>query len=631
MVFTQMSCRLLAAFLPVSLATLSPLALAIEDTTTDPVIVTATRTAQTANESLSTVRVLTREEIIQRQAKSLPDLLRGEAGMHFVNNGGRGKNTSLFIRGTESDHILVLIDGVKVGSATSGNTPFQDIPIEQIERIEIVRGPRSSLYGSEAIGGVIQIFTRRGEGGVTPSLSVTAGSYDTFEGSAGVSGSVDGFFYNFSVSGVTTNGFNACHPEAATAFGGCYADEPDNDGYENLSSSLRIGYQFDGGSELSLNSLGSQNESDFDGNSQNQSETLQRLLGIQSSIVITDIWLLNMNVGRSLDESDNFLNGEFKSSFDTRRDTATIQNDFMLFDRDTFSLGVDYLHDKIDTYGDQNFDSVIDETDQFEDLSRENYGAYAQYLMSMDGYDIELSIRHDDNGQFGSHWTGGIGYGMEITDSVRFIATYGTAYKAPSFNELYYPGYGNSELAPEESETIEIGLRGAYPETQWAVTYFNTHVDELISYDSTTFLPGNIDKAKINGVEIVVDHRFLQHWQLGVDLTIQDPRNDSAGANQGKLLTRRPERSARMDLDYHTEVWSVGATLVSVGRSYDDLGNSRKVDGYETLDVRAQIELVDSWLLQGRVENVFDVEYETASYFNQPGLGFYLTLRYAPE
>jgi vitamin B12 transporter len=144
------------------------------------VVVTATRTAQSADATLASVTVITREDIERRQAQSLADVLRGTAGLTFSNSGGAGKATAVYLRGSNADHVLVLVDGIKVGSATTGTASFQDIPVAQIERIEIVRGPRASLYGSEAIGGVIQIFTRRGGGAPTPSFAAKAGSYGTY-------------------------------------------------------------------------------------------------------------------------------------------------------------------------------------------------------------------------------------------------------------------------------------------------------------------------------------------------------------------------------------------------------------------------------------------------------------------
>src|SRR5688572_25040493 len=209
----------------------------------DTIVVTGTRTAITVDDSLAAVEVIDREQIERSQARSLPELLRGRAGISLVNQGGLGKLTTLFMRGAESDHTLFLIDGVRVGSATSGLTALQDLPVELIERIEIVRGPRSSLYGSEAIGGVIQVFTRRNRDGVTPHLKLGGGSNGLREANGGIDiGFARGWFgvdYNHQSS----DGIHACSGAGFPVFAGCFMDnpDPDRDGYENNAISLRAG------------------------------------------------------------------------------------------------------------------------------------------------------------------------------------------------------------------------------------------------------------------------------------------------------------------------------------------------------------------------------------------------------
>ncbi len=246
------------------------------DDTVAPIIVTATRTAQTADQTLASVTVITRAEIEQQQAQSVEDVLRGVPGLSLANSGGPGKATSVFLRGTNSDHVLVLIDGVKVGSATLGTTAFEELPIDQIDRIEIVRGPRSSLYGSEAIGGVIQIFTRKGGGPTTPYFSVGAGSYRTYNASAGVSGGGTRGWYNFSANDDHTAGINACKGSLTA---GCFAIEPDKDGYRNASGTVRAGYRFDNGTEVDFHALRAQGSTAFDGSFVNAAQFAQQVVG----------------------------------------------------------------------------------------------------------------------------------------------------------------------------------------------------------------------------------------------------------------------------------------------------------------------------------------------------------------
>lgn len=245
----------------------------------EPIIVTATRTARTVDETLASVTVITREEIERRQVQSAQEVLRGVPGLGIANTGGLGKTTSVFLRGTESDHVLVLIDGIRVGSATLGTTQFQLIPIDQIERIEIVRGPRASLYGSEAIGGVIQIFTRKGGGALRPQFRAGGGSHATYQLAGGISGGDHGWF-NLGASRIDTSGFNACSSTPAQRRG-CFTFEPDDDGYTNNAGSARLGYRFENGLELDARLLHAEGNNEFDGRSVNEEGYVQQAVSGQ--------------------------------------------------------------------------------------------------------------------------------------------------------------------------------------------------------------------------------------------------------------------------------------------------------------------------------------------------------------
>ena len=272
----------------------------------DAVVVTATRTAQTVDDSLASVSVITRADIERLQAQSLYDLLRGTAGISVANNGGAGKYTALFMRGTESDHVLVLIDGVKVGSATTGSTAFQDIPLTQIERIEIVRGPRSSLYGSEAIGGVIQIFTRRGQGEVKPSFSFSAGNYGTYNTQVGIAGGDKTNWFSANLSNLITKGFNACKGSLSS---GCFTVEPDKDDYHNIAASLRGGFRFGNSGTAELSALRSEGDTSYDGDSlfsTNESSSVQQVLGGKVSFAAAPVWQMSLAAGQSRDMTDSF-------------------------------------------------------------------------------------------------------------------------------------------------------------------------------------------------------------------------------------------------------------------------------------------------------------------------------------
>lgn len=597
-----------------------------------PIIVTATRTAQTVDASLASVTVISRKDIERQQARSVEDLLRGVPGINIANNGGPGKNTSVFMRGTESDHVLVLIDGIKAGSATSGTTAFENIPIEQIERIEIVRGPRSSLYGSEAIGGVIQIFTRKGEGaGIKPSFSFGGGSYGTLNGSIGLSGRSRQGWFNMAVSGIGTSGFNACTGSSGV---GCFTKEPDTDrdGYQNIAGSARAGYRFQNGLEIDANFLQSDGKAEFDESKFdetpvsrfNKTKIVQQVFGGAVRYSPFDIWQINLIGGHSREDSKNFIDGVPSSpfsKFNTQRNTISLLNNLSFGKKQLLTIGTDYQHDHVNS------------TDAFVVTSRSNWGVFAQHQATIAAHNLQLSLRHDDNQQFGSRVTGGAGWGYAITDRVRLMASFGSAFKAPTFNELYYPGFGNANLRPEESRSFEFGARGSAGWGNWSLNVYETRIDDLIATafnaNTNSFAPSNIDQARIRGLEAVLSTQ-IKGWQLNGNLTFLDPENRSSGPDKGNILPRRAEQSFRLDIDRQFGRYRVGAMFLAEGERFDDSANTRKLDSYVKFDLRTEYILSERWRLQGRIENLFNEHYETAAFFNQPGRNFFATLRYQP-
>ncbi|MGX5218778.1 TonB-dependent vitamin B12 receptor [Pseudomonas segetis] len=579
-------------------------------------VVTATRTAQTAEQSLSAITVFDRADIEQSQVNSVPELLRKVPGVSLANNGGPGKSTSLFMRGTESDHVLVMIDGVKIGSVSSGGAALQDLPLELIERIEVVRGPRSSLYGSEAIGGVIQIFTRKGRsGGAKPFFSAGYGTHDSYTGSAGVSGGDDKAWYSLGVSSSDTDGINV---KSANVSG----YESDDDGYRNLSGSLSAGYRFDNGLELDGNVLKAKSHNDYD--SVNRSRTSgfnanadgeSNVYGGRARFSPFDIWQVTLQVGRSEDKSDAYTDGSFNSRFDSRRDTASWQNDLSIAEGQTLTLGTDYQRDEIS--GSTDYDSD----------SRDNNGYFIQYLGDVGRHDWQLALRRDDNEQFGDHQTGNIAYGFALTDWLRSTVSYGTAFKAPTFNELYFPDYGNPNLDAETSQSLEIGLTGQHAWGHWSINAFRNEIDDLIAYDSSIQGPSNVDKARINGVELVVASQLLG-FDWNANYTLMDPENQSSGANDGNELARRAKQLFNLDVDRRIGRFSIGGTVHAEGQRYDDLANTKELSGFATVDLRGEYRLTEEWRLQSRVANLLGADYETAEGYNQPGQAVYFSVRY---
>lgn len=584
---------------------------------TPTVVVTATRTAQTVDSSLAPVTVFTRSDIERYQATSVEDLLRTVPGLSLSNNGGAGKTSAAFLRGAESDHTLVLLDGIKIGSATTGAAALSDIPIEQIERIEVVRGPRSSLYGSEAIGGVIQVFTRRGGGALQPSASITAGSNQTVKLAGNLSGGGERAWFNAGVSGSETEGFNACRAQAATEFGGCFTDEPDLDGYRNVAATVRGGYRFESGAQIEAYTLRSDGDVDYDGGFQNQSDNLQQAIGGRLETPVSAVWLMVLGAGRSSDESDNFKDGTFSSRFNTRRDVVSLQNDVTLTPTQLLTVGLDYQKDEVDS------------TTVYEKTSRDTRAVFVQHQISLAKHDAQISARRDHNEQFGDESTGSLAWGYSFDSKLRATASFGTAFKAPTFNELYFPAFGNPDLQPETARSVNLGLTSPWYGGRWSINGFQTEVDDLIAFDATINAPSNVDQARLRGLELELSQR-INGWALNLAATLLDAENQSSGSNKGKLLPRRAERILAADIDRELGRYRFGGRFFSAGGRFDDLANTRKLGGYTTVDLRAEYRVSDAWRLQTRLENIFDKQYETAAFYNQPGRGIFVSIRYQP-
>jgi vitamin B12 transporter len=582
----------------------------------DDVVVTATRTSQPADETLASVTVITRAQIESRQARSIEDLLLGVEGLAMGNSGGPGRLTSFFVRGTDSDQLLVLVDGIKVGSATAGTVALQSLPLEQIERIEFVRGPRSSLYGSEAVGGVLQLFTRRGGGRLSADFGMSGGSYGTLQGQASVQGGGEHAWFSLQGSASSIEGFNAC-TGSSTEFAGCFTEEPDDDGYKYNSIAVRGGYNSGStaqpGTQIEGSFWRTASKVDYDGSITNRSDITQQVAGISLIQPFASGARVTVRAGRAWDISDDFLDAVFIGDFETQRDTASVQVDVPVAHTHLITLGLDYQNDNVS--GSTPYDVS----------SRGDTGLFAQYTGSTGAWRLEASARGDDNQQFGQHFTGSAAVGYQVTPSWGLVAQYGTAFRAPTFNELYYPFFGNAALDPETSGSAELTARGTTGALRWRVSLFDTQVHDLIGFDSN-FAPANIDKAHIVGIE-VGGTLVLNDWNVDAGLTFLDPES-AAGATDGNQLPRRPKFTGHLDAERRIQKWTLGARLASEGSRYDDSANTRKLDGFTLLGLRAEYRLASTWRLQARVENVFDTQYETVAFYNQPGRAAYLTLRY---
>lgn len=577
-------------------------------------VVTATRTAQTVDETLASVTVITREEIERGQYQSLPDLLATIPGVQVNQDGGLGTNTSIYLRGTSTNQTLVLVDGIRIRSATTGAASLQYIPLSQIDRVEVVRGPRSTLYGADAVGGVIQVFTRSGEAGTRGEVTVGGGSHGTAEGRAFFATASGNSHYSLGIGHLRSDGIDAQKNDVPDAFGwGNTPDEPDKDGYREDSLSVRFGHEFSPGNSLQFTGLHAEGESEYDGTSQNSADFIQQALGLTLHLLPTDTLSVTAQASQSQDRSENFLDGTFSSLFDTKQQQFSVQGDLFLRDSDVLTIGNDYTKDK-----------VRSDTD-YDERSRDNSALFTQYQLEHMNHSILVGVRYDDNEQFGSHTTYNAGYGLRLPHDLKLDLNYGTAFRAPTFNELYYPdpwgwGGGNPDLKPEESTSYEISLQQSLPNAYWRTSIFRTEIDNMIS----GWPAENISRARIDGVELDGGYRLTSQWNISAAITLQDPKD----RDSGNLLARRAEQMATVNLDGDFGKARVGVTAQGFSERYDDGANTVRLPGYGLLHLRGEYDIAPNWLLQARIENVLDKEYEEVATYNTPGRSAYLYASY---
>ncbi|MBL4819527.1 MAG: TonB-dependent receptor [Gammaproteobacteria bacterium] len=572
------------------------------------IIVTTNRIEQSSGALMAATTVITRQEIETSLAQNLNELLLGKAGVQMTQSGGQGSQTSLFLRGTESDHTLILIDGVQITTATGAAGRLEFVPLDQIERIEIVRGPRSSIYGSEAIGGVLQIFTRTaGENAFDASINLAAGTQNMINSNLNLSGRFEDTSIAFNYSGRETDGIDS-------KVGG----NQDDDGFNNDSLALSVSHHFGENTTLTVNYSEFNSESEYDdgiveGDSEQFSATLE--------LPLNDRWVTSLTIDSFT--ADNLDIGAFGT---TSSETATRSvrwiNTLSISTGNTFSFGFDAKEQQLDY---SSFGALQS------DNSRKNRGVYGVYLHSAKAYDITLSLRNDDDEQFGRYSTGSIALGRKLNETSRLWASYGTAYKAPNLIDLYvdFPSFfffANPDLGPETSENLEIGLELFALNTVWNFNLFHNVIEDLIGSNATFSSLDNIDKVEIDGLEITAS-RELAGWGFDMALTLLDHENKSTS---DKLL-RRPEGTFSLQASRQFDAFDVAIDWL-MQASHKDLDpvtfGPSDVGGYGIINVVAGYRFSESINVRLKIGNLFDKDYSVVDGFNTYGRTAQLSFNY---
>ncbi len=591
------------------------LAQAPDATTLPTVVVTAARSPQQIADLLADLTVIGAAEIRRSGVQSLSELLQRQPGMEVTMNGGPGSTSGAFIRGANRGQTLVLVDGLRVGSSSVGATSLEAIPLDQIERIEILRGPASSLYGADAIGGVIQVFTRKaGSGAWAVNGNAGYGTYETRSANGGIRGSMGPLAFSAQIGGTRSDGFNAIVNPDNFSYNG------DRDGYstQNASASATMTWAKD--QEVALQYFYNRLNNQYDGGPDFDDRTITTLeaWSVASRNRITDWWNSILTVGSGSDDSVS-QTGFGDYPYKTTQRQYTWQSDFTL---PVGALGAIVERREEHLATDQGFPVTDRDTNSFTGVYRLHRGPFA----------FQGNLRYDHSNQYGGETTGSVAVGYQIDAAWRVTAGYSTGFKPPSFNDLYFPFFSNPDLSPETARNAEAGVywTARAGEFRWearAVGYYN-RVDDLIVFACDAdfnCLPQNLDKATLKGVTLGLDGAW-RDTRVKASLDLQDPEDDRTG----NLLPRRARQHGALQVLQQAGPVQVGVEYVASSLRYDDVANLVKMGGYGIVNVTLEWPVGKGWTLFARGNNVFDKNYELAAGYSTGGAQFLAGVRFSP-
>jgi vitamin B12 transporter len=575
------------------------------------VIVTASRLAQPVQETLADVTVITQEEIRKAGPVSLPQLLQRQPGLEIYTTGSTGSISGVYVRGASPSQTLFLVDGMRLSSATSGTTAIEHIPLSQIERIEIVRGPASSLYGADALGGVIQLFTKDGEQAPKPNVKLGYGSYRARSAEAGYGGKIGSTRFNIGMSHYETDGINSTQQDN-------FGFNPDRDSYRNNTLNASLAHEWAEGQEIGARFLETDARLHFDSGLASDDYTDQdlRSWSLFSKNRLASRWTSNLQFGRTTDSQKTF--GSTPNLYATEQDQISWQNDIDT-GYGTLILGTERLEQRVNS------------TVNFIDESRDIQSYLAGWLGSYGAHSVQINLRQDRNSQFGDRETGSLNYGYRFAPQWRATVGYGTAFRAPTFLDLYFPGFfgfstGNPDLRPERSRNTEAGLYYEGTHHNLSLVVFENDVRDLIGLSGPLFLPTNISNAELRGISL----GWKGNWDATsahASLDIQSPRDEDSG----NLLPRRAQRNLKLGMEQRFGAFSMGGETIARSMRYEDTANTTRLAGYALVNLYAQYQLDTNWSLQARLNNVFDKEYELSSTFNTLGSNLFVSVSFAPQ
>jgi len=607
----------LAAALPILAAAQTPPSLG-------ETVVTATRVEQPISDLVADVSVIDRATIERSGASGVADLLARLPGVELSRNGGVGNTTSLFIRGAETRFTAVYLDGVRIDSQSTGGAPWESIPLAQIERIEVLRGPAAAVYGSDAIGGVVQLFTKKGEGQPTPFVSWGVGSRRTQNTQLGISGSAGAFDYSVGASYEQSAGFDVRTPNVR--------HNPDKDYYKTSAGNVRLGWQIGEKHRLDLTALESEMDSGYDGFTYNPLRPVDDRNKYHlrtAGLTWTAQWTPEYKTKLSVTDSNQRYETSVKPSppdyiTQTRLRGYLFQNEYRL-GANLFTAALERREDKL-------FNPALDEYSTTLFRKRSQDALALGYGFVQGPHSLQVNLRHDQDSEFGGKNTGSLAYGYEFVKNWRVTASAGTAFRAPTLYQRFSE-YGDAALRPETSRNAEVGLRYGDGTTSASVVAYRNRVRNLITFDySSTACESffgcyaNVNRAKYEGVTLAASHRFGDLTLRG-SLDYQNPRD----VETNHMLPLRAQVHGTVGADWRVGGWTLGAELQASGRRWADAANTQRLGGYGIVNLSASGEIARDLTLVARVDNVADKNYQLVKDYATAGRTAYVGLKWSPR
>ncbi|MES2944006.1 MAG: TonB-dependent receptor [Pseudomonadota bacterium] len=570
------------------------------------VVVTATRSPQPVEHVVADISIIDREQIERSGAVGLSDVLKRVPGIEISRNGGPATTTSVFLRGAESRFTAVYIDGVRVDSQSTGGAAWESIPLALIDRIEVLRGPAGAVYGSDALGGVIQVFTKRGEGGFSPYVGMGAGSHNTRQVEGGFSGASGSFDYALGLVHEKSDGFNA--RTVAT-------QNPDKDGYRSQSANLRLGFQLDKAHRFEATYLTTDSNSGYDNGLGKDDRNLHKLevMGLNWQAKWNDVWSTRLS---ATDSRDSYETTPSPYLTITNLRGYTLQNDFR--------LGQHLLTAAVERKEDHLQNAPIDQ-------GRSQDALALGYSFANKSHSLQLNLRHDKDSEFGGKKTGSAAYAYAFAPEWRASASVGTAFRAPTLYQRFSV-YGVPTLVPESSKNIELGLRWSRKASGVGLVAYRNKVDNLITFAgagacaSTFGCYANTARAEYSGATLTASHS-VEGVNLGASLDLQNPRD----LTTGKQLARRSRQHGTLTADYRAGAWQLGAEAQFSGKRFDDAANTQTLAGYSLFNLSASTPFAKDWTLLARVDNLSDKKYVLARTYATAGRSVYVGVKWAPK